>query len=101
MNTSRTKRERKVYSASQKGAAILSIWAGRRTAGQISRQLGTSWTMINSWEKRALKGMLRGLGVAPEKTPSPEGELGKRLERLLAGEPATGTGSKDRQTAEK
>lgn len=101
MNTSRTKRERKVYSASQKGAAILSIWAGRRTAGQISRQLGTSWTMINSWEKRALEGMLRGLGVAPEKTPSSAGELGKRLERLLAGEPATGTGAKDRQTAEK
>lgn len=104
MNTIKAKRERKVYSAAQKGVAILSVWSGRRTPGRISRQMGISWGVINSWEKRALGGMLRGLGMEPAKVPMPNGELGKRLERLLAlevsGEQTPGTEPKERKTIE-
>jgi transposase-like protein len=101
MNTIKPRRERKIYSAAEKGMAVLAVWSGRRVPGRISRQMGISWTVISNWEKRALEGMLRGLGVETGNSQPENGELGKRLERLLAQELTPETESKERAAAEK
>jgi len=78
------RRERKVFGAREKAEAVLSVWSGRRGPGAASRALGISQTLLGNWERRALEGMMRGLGVEVGEVPNPEGTLGKRLERLLA-----------------
>lgn len=101
MNTIKARRERKIYSAAEKGMAVLAVWSGRRAPARLSRQMGVSWTVINNWEKRALEGMLRALGVETRTRGVEDGELGKRLEHLLAQELATTTEQKEQAPAEK
>lgn len=81
---SKTKRNRRVHPVREKCLAVLSVWAQKRRASTVCRELGISWGILNQWEKRALQGMLEGLGqkAACEEQPA---NLGRRLERLLQG----------------
>ena len=88
MNTTNTekkqRRPRKQISARAKAQAVLAVWSGRRNASQVCRELGVNWGSLNGWERKGLAGILKALGG--ESAPlSAQGELGKRLEGLLAG----------------
>lgn len=83
--TGKTRRNRHAHSAQEKSLAVLSVWAEKRRAGTVCRELGISWGVLNQWEKRALQGMLQGLGHREEKTEQSV-SLCKRLERLILGE---------------
>jgi transposase-like protein len=84
------RKARRVISAREKAQAVLAVWSGRRTTSRICKELGASWGLLKSWEKKALAGMLKGLGgeALPARTP---GELGSRLENLLGETQPTGT----------
>ena len=49
------------FSALQKCQAVLSIWTERRKPGEVSKEMGVNWTILNHWQDRALKGMLQAL----------------------------------------
>ena len=57
------KRGRKVsdHTAQQKCRAVLSIWTERRKPGEICRELGVGWSLLNQWQERAMEGMLMAL----------------------------------------
>lgn len=84
----RQRKPAKVYTALEKVQAVLSVWSGRRKPGAVCRSMGIAWGLLNSWEKSALGGILKALGL---ETPAAEAAglaLGVRLEKLLA-EPET------------
>ena len=88
MNTTtekRARRTRRSYSAGENATAILAVWAGRRRASRVCRELGVNWGIFNSWEKRAIQGIRATLGDPSGESPAErEGVvLGKRLESLL------------------
>jgi len=57
-----TKRRRaRVYSAKEKAQAVLALWSGRRNVAAVMKELQAPWGLINTWEKRALSGMLTAL----------------------------------------
>lgn len=87
----KSKRNRRAHPVREKCLAVLSVWAQKRRAGTVCRELGISWGILNQWEKRALEGMLEGLG---QKTVSAEQavNLGHRLERLLQGPERSASG---------
>ena len=88
----KSRRNRRLHTARVKGQAVLTVWAEKRRAGTVCRELGISWGILSQWEQKALQGMLQGLGQ-PETPGTPGVSLGRRLERLLsppapAGEPS-------------
>jgi transposase-like protein len=78
------RKARRMHGAREKAAAVLSVWSGRRNPSRVCRDLGVSWGIVNSWEKKALCGMLKALGGETLSSSPPE-HLGRRLEGLLAG----------------
>jgi hypothetical protein len=58
------KRRQKVleYTAQQKCLAVLSVWTERSKPGEVCRELGVGWSLLNQWQERAMEGMLMGLG---------------------------------------
>jgi len=80
---------RRIYRAKEKAQAVLSLWSGRRVASRICRDLRISWGLLNSWERKAIRGMMKGLGSESE-PGRPTGELGSRIEGLLADHQAPG-----------
>lgn len=69
-------------SAAERCRAVLSIWSASKTPSQVSREYGIQWTVLNSWEKRAMQGMLRAL--EPRRKQSTQSKnLPHRLETLL------------------
>lgn len=77
----KTKRQMRVFSAKEKSQAVLALWSGRRKAANVMKGLGVPWGVLNSWEKRAINGMLTALD--PTWKQPEEGRLPSRLERLL------------------
>jgi len=49
------------YTAEEKCRAVLSVWTERRTPGEVCRELGVAWTVLNQWQERAMEGMLLAL----------------------------------------
>ena len=88
MNATTEKKARRVrrsYRASEKAAAVLAVWGGRRRAGRVCREMGINWGILNGWEKRAIQGIRESLGSSEEAPAEREGlTLGKRLEGLLS-----------------
>ena len=78
-----SKRTRKWYSAKQKAEAVLAVWSGRRSAGQVCREIGSHGNVLAGWEKRAISGMLEALGSRPGAKGAQALDLGRRLENLL------------------
>ena len=87
MNTTadeKTTKARRVISAKEKAQAVLAVWSSRRNTARVCRELGVNWGILRSWEKRSLSGILTALGGEAQ-SAGPQGELGCRLESLLAG----------------
>ena len=82
MESSEEKKRR--YTAQEKCRAVLSVWTERRTPGEVCRELGVAWTVLNQWQERAMEGML--LALQPrvpkmEKTVALNARLAVLLER--------------------
>src|SRR5512136_1727919 len=79
------KRGRKVsdHTAEDKCRAVLSVWTERRKPGEICRELGIAWNLLNQWQERAMEGMLLALQprVMIEKTVALNSRLAVLLER--------------------
>jgi transposase-like protein len=57
------KKGRKVsgHTAEEKCRAVLSVWTERRKPGEVCRELGVAWSLLNQWQERAMEGMLLAL----------------------------------------
>jgi transposase-like protein len=55
------KKGRSGHTAEQKCRAVLSVWTERRKPGEICRELGVAWSLLNQWQDRAMEGMLMAL----------------------------------------
>ena len=72
------------HTAEEKCRAVLSVWTERRKPGQVCRELGVTWNLLNEWQERAMEGML--LALQPrvpvmEKTVALNSRLAVLLER--------------------
>ena len=78
------KRRRSGHTAEEKCRAVLSVWTERRKPGEVCRELGVGWSLLNQWQDRAMEGML--LALQPrisvmEKTVALNSRLAVLLER--------------------
>jgi len=83
------KREKKVskHTAEERCRAVLSIWTERRKPGEICRELGVTWNLLNQWQDLAMEGMLLALQprVSMEKAVALNPRLAVLLERKSKG----------------
>ena len=83
------KRERKVskHTAEEKCRAVLSVWTERRKPGEVCRELGVTWNLLNQWQDLAMEGMLLALQprVSVEKAVALNPRLAVLLERKSKG----------------
>jgi transposase-like protein len=83
------KRERKVskHTAEERCRAVLSIWTERRKPGEVCRELGVTWNLLNQWQDLAMEGMLLALQprVSVEKAVALNPRLAVLLERKSKG----------------
>jgi transposase-like protein len=80
------KKKRKIsdHTAEEKCRAVLSVWTERRKPGEICRELGVAWGILNQWQERAMEGMLLALQpriLVMEKTVALNSRLAVLLER--------------------
>jgi len=72
------------HTAEQKCRAVLSVWTERRKLGEVCRELGVTWSLLNQWQERAMEGMLMALQPrvpVMEKTVALNSRLAVLLER--------------------
>jgi hypothetical protein len=50
--------ERRTFTAQEKCQAVLAIWSGSRTPGEICEEMGIAWAILSNWEERALSAMM-------------------------------------------
>ena len=84
------KKGRKVsgHTAEEKCRAVLSVWTERRKPGEVCRELGVAWTVLNQWQERAMEGMLLALtasGLRWRKAVALNSRLAVLLERKSKG----------------
>jgi len=75
------------HTAEEKCRAVLSIWTERRKPGEVCRELGVAWSILNQWQERAMEGMLLALQprVAVDKAVALNSRLAVLLERKSKG----------------
>ena len=72
------------YTAEEKCRAVLWVWTERRKPGEVCRELGVAWNLLNQWQERAMEGMLSALQPRVpmmEKTVALNSRLAVLLER--------------------
>jgi transposase-like protein len=72
------------HTAEEKCRAVLSVWTERRKPGEVCRELGVAWSILNQWQERAMEGMLMALQPrvpVMEKTVALNSRLAVLLER--------------------
>jgi len=83
------KRERKgsMHTAEERCRAVLSVWTERRKPGEVCRELGVTWNLLNQWQDQAMEGMLLALQprVPVEKGVALNPRLAVLLERNSKG----------------
>jgi transposase-like protein len=75
------------HTAKEKCRAVLSVWTEKRKAGEVCRELGVAWSVLNQWQEQAMEGMLLALQprVAVDKTVALNTRLAVLLERKSKG----------------
>ncbi len=84
MEDNRRKRKSSDHTAEEKCRAVLSVWTERRKPGEVCRELGIAWNLLNHWQEQAMEGMLLALQPrvpATEKTVALSSRLAVLLER--------------------
>ena len=97
--TEDVKEPKREVGAMERCRAVLSIWSGAKRPSQVSREYGVAWAVLNSWEKRALRGMRCALEPRRKEKESPS-NLPNRLEILLEKSMNKDTGKKRKNTRE-
>jgi transposase-like protein len=49
------------HTPEEKCRAVLSVWTERRKPGEVCRELGVAWGVLQQWQDRAMEGMLLAL----------------------------------------
>jgi len=80
---SKVRKERTVHSAQQKCQAVLAIWTGRRRTSEICRELTVPANLLQTWQERALEGMLKALEPRTRREEDRGPILADRLQRML------------------
>jgi len=62
--------------------AVLSVWTEQRTPSEVCKELSVPWAVLQSWQKRAMEGMLQAL--EPRVRLERGAALSPRLQVLLA-----------------
>ena len=57
----RRKRKGLGPTAEAKCQAVLTLWTERRKPGEICREMGVTWGVLQQWQDRAMEGMLLAL----------------------------------------
>jgi len=75
------------HTAKEKCRAVLSVWTERRKPGEVCRELGVAWSILNQWQERAMEGMLVALQprAAVDKAVALNSRLAVLLERKSKG----------------
>lgn len=81
--TDKARKERTVRSAREKCQAVLSLWTGRRRPSEICREMEVPSNLLNSWQERAMEGMLGALEPRTRRQEDRGPMLAPRMERLL------------------
>jgi transposase-like protein len=77
------------HTAKEKCRAVLSVWTEKRKPGEVCRELGIAWTVLNQWQERAIEGML--LALQPRAAVDKAVALNSRLAVLLERKSKGGT----------
>ena len=77
------------HTAKEKCRAVLSVWTERRKPGEVCRELGIAWTVLNQWQDRAMEGML--VALQPRSAVDKAVALNSRLAVLLERKSKGGT----------
>ena len=77
------RRPSREFSAKQKAQAVLALWSGRRSTSALTKELAVPWAIINTWEKRALSGMLTALDPTWKQAAEEQPSLPRRVEKLI------------------
>ena len=77
------KKRRSGHTAEEKCRAVLSVWTERRKPGEVCRELGVAWSLLNQWQQRAMEGILLALQprIPVQKTVALNSRLAVLLER--------------------
>ena len=75
------------HTVKEKCRAVLSVWTEKRKPGEVCRELGIAWAVLNQWQERAMEGMLLALQprVAVDKAVALNSRLAVLLERKSKG----------------
>ena len=49
------------HTAQEKCQAVLALWTERRKPGEVCREMGVAWSVLQQWQDRAMEGMLMAL----------------------------------------
>ncbi len=49
------------HTAQEKCQAVLALWTERRKPGEVCREMGVAWNVLQQWQDRAMEGMLLAL----------------------------------------
>jgi len=77
-----TKRPPRRFTAAEKCRAVLLVWTEKRSATDLARELGLTWTVLSQWQEQAMAGMLGALQPR-RRTEARSCPLNARLEQLL------------------
>ena len=66
------------HTAGEKCQAVLLLWTERRKPGEVCREMGVTWGILQQWQDRAMEGMLLAL------QPRVQAEKGMALNPRLA-----------------
>jgi len=77
------------HTAKEKCRAVLSVWTEKRKPGEVCRELGVAWSILNQWQERAMEGML--LALQPRAAVDKAVALNSRLAVLLERKSKGGT----------
>ena len=55
------KRGRRGHTPEEKCRAVLAVWTESRKPGEVCRELGVDWGVLQQWQHRAMQGMLMAL----------------------------------------
>ena len=77
------KKERTVHSAQQKCQAVLALWTGRRRPSEVCRELNVPSNLLQTWQERAMEGMLKALEPRTRRQEDRGPILADRLQKML------------------
>ena len=82
-NSKVEKKERMVHSAQQKCQAVLALWTGRRRPSEVCRELNVPSNLLQTWQERAMEGMLKALEPRTRRQEDRGPILADRLQKML------------------